>query len=253
LVNTSLYAQATSETNLCNNSKIVIVFFNGIKNTRDDARDSLDNLKAFFGEKDENGEEIKYELLYNPTLGFFDDVFEVFQQISNEYDMFFFDLIKGESVWYEKTKSLTGFMDLVSFMAEFVTTKERDITLSLVNASPTGVNYSEHRVRLDSWMLEGRKLLFVAHSQGNLFANVAYDYAKSKVGADSVKVVHVAPASFKTNGPHVLADKDRVILGLRALTINQLPGVTDNIPEYDERPPGANDKTDRLGHGFVEI
>jgi hypothetical protein len=231
----------------------MIVFFNGIRNTPEDAKDSLGALKALYGEIDGNGEKIKYELLYNPTLGFFDDVFEVLQQRSNEYNMFFFDLISGSGAWYEKAKTMTDFANLALFMEEFISSKERDITFSLINASPTAVDYAEHRVRLDTWMLEGKKLLFVAHSQGNLFANAAYDYAKSKVGEESVKVVHVAPASFKINGPHVLADKDHVISTLRLLTTNQLPEVTDSIPEYNKRPPGSNDRMDRLGHGFVEI
>lgn len=91
--------------------------------------------------------------------------------------------------------------------------------------------------------------MFVAHSQGNLFANPAYNYATGKTSAKSVKVVHVAPASSLLNGDHVLADKDIVINGLRVS--GSVPSITDTIPL--NRPAGINGKKDALGHGLLEI
>jgi hypothetical protein len=254
---TNSLAQDNSQTSLCSNDKIVIVFFNGIKNTPDDAEYSLYALKAFYGETDEGGEEISYELLYNPTFGFLEDILEVLEQLRDEHAMFFFDIINGgsNSAWYETAKKESqNFQELISFTKNIVSSKERDITLSMMDATiPTQVTYSEHRVRLDNWMLEGKKLLFVAHSQGNLFANVAYNYVKDKVGADAVKVVHVAPASYVINGDHVLADKDLVIATLKNGLQLSLQSITDTIPTYDDRPAGVNGKTDFFGHGFVEI
>lgn len=86
------------------------------------------------------------------------------------------------------------------------------------------------KTKIDSWVLEGKKLLFVAHSQGNLFVNTAYTYTTSKVSSDSVKVIHIAPASPIINGPHVLANQDLVINGLRAF--GTVPPVTHSIPIY---------------------
>src|SRR5690554_7677774 len=74
---------------------------------------------------------------------------------------------------------------------------------SLIANPPLDVNYNEHRVRIDNWALEGMSVMLVAHSQGNLFANAAYNYAVSQIGTGAVKVVHVAPASVITNGEHV--------------------------------------------------
>jgi hypothetical protein len=84
-----------------------------------------------------------------------------------------------------------------------------------------------------------------------LFANVAYDYAMTKTTSDSVKVVHVAPASPTVRGNYVLADLDLVINGLRL--IGTVPAVTDHIPGYLLRPPGSNHETDFMGHGLLEI
>jgi hypothetical protein len=94
-------------------------------------------------------------------------------------------------------------------------------------------------------------MLFVAHSQGNLFVNPAYDYAKSKITTDSVATVHIAPASPRLTGDHTLADLDLVINGLRA--VGTVASVTDLIPGYLLRPPGTNGKKDPLGHGLLEI
>jgi hypothetical protein len=93
--------------------------------------------------------------------------------------------------------------------------------------------------------------LFVAHSQGNLFANAAYQYAAAKIGAEAVKVVHIAPASPTLSGPHTLANLDLVINGLRV--VGTVANNTDDILPYLHRPPGANGQKDILGHGLLEI
>ena len=94
-------------------------------------------------------------------------------------------------------------------------------------------------------------MLFFAHSQGNLFANVAYDYALTKVSASNVKLVHVAPASPLLRGQHTLADLDLVINGLRLA--GTVPPITDFIPGIALRQPGLNGFKDPLGHGLLEI
>lgn len=72
-----------------------------------------------------------------------------------------------------------------------------------------------------------------------------------KTSANSVKVVHIAPASPTTNGSHTLADLDLVINGLRA--VGTVPSITDNIPGYLLRPAGLNGLKDPKGHGILEI
>lgn len=91
----------------------------------------------------------------------------------------------------------------------------------------------------------------MAHSQGNLFVNPAYAYATAQVDAQSVKVVHIAPASPTLSGPHTLADLDLVINGLRV--VGSVASITDNIPGFLLRAPGASGQKDPLGHGLLEI
>jgi uncharacterized protein YfaP (DUF2135 family) len=92
------------------------------------------------------------------------------------------------------------------------------------------VNVAEHRLQLDTLAAEGQKLLLVAHSQGNLFVNPAYDYVKPKVGAGSVAAVHIAPASITQRGEYVLADIDVVINGLRVQGAGSVPATNIALP-----------------------
>jgi len=62
---------------------------------------------------------------------------------------------------------------------------------------------------------EGHDFVLVAHSQGNLFVNVANDGLRQSRPDTKAGVVHVAPASPTLRGPHVLAEIDEVINGLR--------------------------------------
>ena len=94
-------------------------------------------------------------------------------------------------------------------------------------------------------------MLFLSHSQGNLFANVAHDYARTKVNASNVKLVHVGPASPSLRGSHTLADKDLVINALRIT--GSVPPITDTIPGIALRTAGINGQKDAFGHGLLEI
>lgn len=124
--------------------------------------------------------------------------------------------------------------------------------LSLFRTPPTALDYAEHRARIDQFIAAGNKLLFVAHSQGNLFAVPAYDYAVSKTKQSAIRAVHIAPASPMLRGPHILADGDLVIWAL-GKSGGTIASVTDQIPPYAQRPADEDGHTDMLGHGISEI
>jgi hypothetical protein len=245
------------QTTIYSTDEIVVAFFNGINYTKQKAKDSLGYLEQFYGENAPSGEKIRYELLYNDTVNVFSDAIEVFEQIAVElkdasgeslqykYELFF-DIIDADDSWYKQAlKTISAHVDIISPMMQ-------GFLFSSINNSSTEINYAEHKAMIDNWIAEDKKLLFVAHSQGNLFANTAYDYVKNKAGEESVKVVHVAPASIKLNGKHILADKDLLINGLRAI-VGNLPEITNFIPGYFSRPAGINGKKDLFGHDFAEI
>lgn len=251
-------AWAQVDTNVCRDTGAVFAFFNGVQTTAMQASVAKEEFKRIHGDRDPSGEEMRYEVMYNYSAGF-EDFVETFEQRLREQDgllegrfELFFEALSGDGPWWRQIINavsatagiLSGFVDW--YQAQVV----RNLT-TLFGNPPTNVNYAEHRLRIDNWVLEGKKLLFVAHSQGNLFANAAYTYAAGKVGAASVKLVHIAPASPSLNGSHTLADLDLVINGLRIA--GSVAPITDLIPGYLLRPPGVNGQRDPLGHGLLEI
>ena len=62
---------------------------------------------------------------------------------------------------------------------------------------------------------EDYSFVLIAHSQGNLFVNSAYDGLRSSHPNTKGSVIHVSPASPTLRGEHLLADIDLVINGLR--------------------------------------
>lgn len=238
--------------------KVAFIFFNGVQTTLFKAQFAKDEFERLHGTTNQAGETIDYETFYNYSNGF-EDFVETFEQrlleqnglLAGRFELFF-EALNGDGPWWSSIiSSVNGVAGILNGLIDwFEAATIRQLTTFLGNP-PTAVNYAEHRARLDNRILEGKKLLLVAHSQGNLFANAAYNYVKTKVPAESVKVVHIASASPLLNGNHVLADLDLVINGLRPF--GSVASVTDSIPGYLLRPPSINGDTDILGHGLLEI
>jgi hypothetical protein len=72
--------------------------------------------------------------------------------------------------------------------------------------------------------------LLVAHSQGNLFVNAAYDGLRANRPETQANFVHIAPASPTTRGEHGLSDLDLVINGLRVQGISSVQPSNWHIP-----------------------
>lgn len=252
------YAQTTPNANLCRAIGVAFVFFNGVNTTPAGATAALEEFRKIHGTTSPAGDPIRYEKLYNYSNGF-EDFVETFEQrlleqeglLGGRFELFF-EALNGNGSWWSRIIDVVASADgiLTGFVDWYKAAVINELT-SLFGNPPTSLNYLEHRARIDNLILEGNKLLFVAHSQGNLFVNAAYNYALTKTSAVSVKVVHIAPASPTLNGSHILADLDLVINGLRV--VGTVASITDSIPGYLLRPAGANGKKDPLGHGLIEI
>ncbi|MGF1901688.1 hypothetical protein [Aliivibrio sifiae] len=243
----------------CEVQGIVFGFFNGVLTTEIQAKDALNKLKKIHGNKNEDGEPIKYELVYNYSNGF-EDFVETFEQrlreqeglLAERYELFFESIHGGGDWWGIIIETVPSAIELRDELTDFAQAAAVEILTKFIENPPTLENYSEQQTRIDTWIAEGKKLLFVAHSQGNLFVNVAYDYALTQnTREEAVKVVHIGPASPTLRGEYVLADQDLVINGLRL--VGSVPNITDFIPPYLFRPAGLNGETDFLGHGLLEI
>ncbi|PXX89551.1 hypothetical protein DIT71_13550 [Marinobacter vulgaris] len=260
ITSTSLnaFAQPYEARNFCRDSGIIFAFFNGVQTTIGEANRALNEFRRIHGNERADGENIRYEVMYNYTDGL-DDFVETFEQrvleqeqiLAGRYELAL-EIINGGGKWWQRLAELAT--TLPETRDDFINWYQAKIVQSLTSLAgnpPTITNYSEHQSRVDTWIVEGKQILMVAHSQGNLFANSAYGYASDKIDNEALNLVHIAPASPTTNGPHRLADKDLVINALRAS--GSVVGITDIIPGYLNRPGGLNGQTDILGHGLLEI
>jgi len=243
----------------CERTGIEFGFFNGVKTTRFQARDVVEEfLPEQYGLTTPDGQPISYTLYYNDTEGWADFV-ETFEQrlqehngvLSQRFELFFSSLQGGGSWWSHITETVPALGDVLSGIVQ---TFQAFLTNRLVEGTgdpSTAAVSQRHREQIDHAVAMDKGLLLFAHSQGNLFVNQAYDHARSRVGAESVRVVHVAPPSPRQIGQYTLANRDVVINALRT-TGFVLPNSQTILP-YAHRPPGLNGQRDFLGHGLLEI
>jgi hypothetical protein len=223
-------------------------FFNGVWNTRTEAEDSLEamELQSFLGPKWREAP-VRYELFYNQTCKVSDndtclqDVAEVFRQRSAELDgllarrwEYFWEQVTGQGEQPGSfTQRLLGRVvrtdnALASWFGGLYNATLAKITALgtlMAENPPTAQDTAEHTAQLIAAGQRAERAVLVAHSQGNLFVNAAYDAYLAhgrQVGASrgndtgyvAAQVVHIAPASPTLRGPYVLADIDRVITAL---------------------------------------
>lgn len=249
-----IFLSSTSKTlaeDLCvtTGTGYTVAFFNGVWNTEQDAFDSMLALSEAVGTSF-NGEQVNFTLMYNETgdvngASMFQDVAEVFIQRGKELGL---DPTKHFHLFYDATtKNSTGFfasltkvlgaagsavLSIADELYSFVSGKTAEILSNLVSNPPTDKDYASQTATLNRIAVEGEKIMLLAHSQGNLFMNQAYIRVLSFEGItdQNVKALHVAPASIKLSGQHVLADIDIVINGLRAFGLNSIAPITVDLP-----------------------
>lgn len=242
---------------------IVIGFFNGVSNTEEAAQKSLDRLEIEFGSQYKEAP-LRYAQFYNQTDcngGFcLEDMAETFEQRSQALNGVFTD--RWETFWdilagrHQQDNSFTGrLLNLLgngsNALLQWLDTTAIAVLNQLVNntlrmltlfsESPTAADRADHNTRLWQYADDDNQLLLVAHSQGNLFVNSAYDTLMKYKPEAKAKVVHVAPAAPTLRGDHVLADIDLVINALRGTGLNSVPDVNINLPLS---------KIDLTGHSF---
>ncbi|MDF3834176.1 hypothetical protein P3W85_14600 [Cupriavidus basilensis] len=238
------YAQ-TSNTDLCAPSGYVLGFFNGVWNTRLQAEAGREVLARTVGPKYKN-EAIEPELFYNTSgtepsrkwVSGWEDIAEVFDQRSAEMDgilgtrwELFWEVLGGDqSLWDTLSGTISSVEALKAALIQVMQARAVATLSGLASSPPTAGDYAIHETRIKALATERKKLLFVAHSQGNFFVNNAYQVALGQVKSNNVKVVHIAPASGTLNGPHTLAAIDLVINGLRLTPGSTIPGINSFIP-----------------------
>lgn len=261
----------------CYGMAYLVGLFNGVWNTRTEAEEGLEAVRAQdFAGRQRQGAPIRYRLFYNQTgcsssqVACLEDLAEVFIQRSAELDgvlqrrwEYFWEQITGSA---DSPDSLTGLLrsrvlnavqalsEWLAALANATLAKITALASQMLATPPTAADTRSHIADLVGLGAQGYRAVLVAHSQGNLFVNAAYDgylahsrQAGAAAGQDTgyvaAQVVHIAPASAVLRGPHVLAEIDVVINGLRPLG-----GVAENTLNADAMPGSP---ADRSGHGLV--
>ena len=230
-------------------------FFNGVWNTREQAEDGLKELKITT-EAVRGKQNVAYDLFYNQTgsaqpgsngVGSaLTDVAEVFDQRSRELDGVlsnrwetFWDILGGR---HANPKSGLGSLLVLLGDKALALAQLADAAFSatlgnivgnfarLLSNPPTAADRLAHVAKLQKYADDGYPLVLVAHSQGNLFVNRAFDSLRGSRPNATAAVVHIAPASPTLRGEYVLADIDLVINGLRLTGINTVPNVNLVLP-----------------------
>jgi hypothetical protein len=224
----------------CLTTGYTVGFFNGVWNTVQQANEGKKALQNLIGDIYKS-EPVVYESFYNTTGSVagataLQDLAEVFIQRANEVDNsgelgrrfeFFWESLAGDKS--DSDKIIDAFPAAASIFSELATVVATKIGAGwslILSNPPTQSDYARHNARLQTLVSQGQKLLLVAHSQGNLFVNQAYDFSRLAMTTDSVKTVHIAPASPTLRGDYVLADIDLVINGLNSFGFSSVPAQT---------------------------
>ena len=260
-------AQQMPATTLCAPTGFSLGFFNGVWNTDIDADSGAVAIGELAGTKHlaaDSGqqEDIKTTAFYNTTgttagATKFQDVAEVFQQrskdlnldLSNRWELFWDALNNDRSAW-DLLDQVPGAIAMAGGIFDAIRAKEIAALTSLASSPPTQADTARMVTRIKGLLTERKKLVFVAHSQGNLFMNRAYESALTVTTTDgatvsgaNVKAVHVAPASPTLKGPYTLAIIDIVINALRVT-----PGSVPAVNLFNITPS----RVDVSGHMLVE-
>lgn len=263
----------------CFGMAYVVGLFNGVWTSPESAYIGIRKLAShdFIGAK-YRGAPVLYHVFYNQTgcsrtnLGCIDDIAEVFIQRSAELDgalgqrwEYFWELLtKADASPRSFTATLSSyvltnraFKQWLGALADAVMAKMTALAAGLVANPPTAVDIKRQVGQLVSFGQQGYRAVLVGHSQGNLFASAAKEgYLKhaseaaaidgQDTGYVAAEIVHVAPASAVLRGPHVLAEIDLVINGIRL--VDGSP-VAANTLGRDAMPTSLVDPS---GHMFVQ-
>ena len=219
----------------------VVVFGNGVMGTQKDAvasRNKLhDTLRATL--TPDEFSKLEFDLAYNHSYGLISDLYESLKQklsSDNVIVSFWRWLGNREEVPTLVRETMTTLAARFDFSTR-VGTDDLDNHLALYRAS----------------MLAGKKVAVVAHSQGNFFANAAYELLHSGtnvIPSKSFGIVSVAnPASFVGgDGPYTTLIEDVVVQAIALATpVGALGPLAPNATKR-----GSSAATgDWSGHNFL--
>lgn len=250
-----------------------IVFGNGVGNSMEDARLSRDTLSGLIGSQ-HNNREVNYDIAFNPSegpgVGTLLDVIESAKQKAGE----------NNTLWSLTWRVIFGVVDkaepnqswvetIAKIWTDFNTKIVNGMRYNLANKSTYYDDTVVSHVALYKSLLTNQsnpqQILLVAHSQGNLYGNIALqkleqhllslkDGKKYLSRFAMVGVGSAADFVYK-DGPYLTSTYDTVINAVRTMYPTVLLGniIMPAVAEY--KATNANGEivsiTDYTGHGFA--
>lgn len=222
-----------------------IYFVNGVWNTLAQARDGRNLLESAYRQTLESQypeQKFEFKLAYNYSAGKVRDVIEVIGQKLNEINDPDANKLTA-SQYFNLYMTAKKFDEIVPLGARPITTTIEEYLAGRVTDA---VNASSHIQKYQTDLQEGKRVLLIAHSQGNLFANQAVSALMDTYGSSIGMIGVASPAAIVyNNSSYYTAHDDRVIDALRIIH-NVLPSNIENDPGF------FNDPRDFSNHQFKE-
>ncbi|SDU66638.1 hypothetical protein [Desulfobacula phenolica] len=214
----------------CEDEKVRVYFGNGVFNHEKDAKEGLEALHELLDKVNIQGDlkgKILCEISYNPT----DGIRDLYETAKQTHDL----------AWSAFWRILGGIDSMPNFIQDGLKTISARFDENMVKSYPS---IQKHIEKYNEDLCQGDKVVVVAHSQGNLYANIAYKGINENV-IDGFGIVSVANPSWYVAGDdsnqfYTTIDED--------LIIGFLPGaLRSNVNNF----PGLN-LDDLSGHMFIK-
>ena len=153
---------------------------------------------------------ITYELAYNPSEGYLEDLLETFEQdLQTNYSLFWNYLAEWDT--------------MPDFLQDRIIEIANEVDAAVVSANPS---VQDHIALYNKYLSEGKMVVLVAHSQGNLYGNIAY-LGIDPHYIDGFGMVSVAnpDSSVAGRGPYTTIHEDIIIGSI----LSALPPNLDNF------------------------
>jgi hypothetical protein len=234
----------------------VICYINGLSTDPIGAQDGLDALSALYGAQ-YNNQPVSYTLFYTPTDGLTQDVVNAFAQrvqsspgLTDRWELIWDTLDGGGAISdlaIAENPSLSGLVsDLKTTFLNGVSSSVKNLA-SNKEFQPAVDQFASV---LTTYYTQQKKMLVVAHSQGSVYLNAAYDAVKPQLKTDSLRTVEVATPTATVRDPqgrYVTSTTDLVIQAV-ALTLGNVEPANTDGPIL-----AALSSDSGYGHKFVDI
>lgn len=214
----------------CPVQKTSIFYVNGVDNTIMDTEDSIDKLKTeLFSDSTVNPDCVSIHIAYNQSNLLLFDLIEAAEQKTQELNV---DISVFWEVFFRLTPIVSG--SWMSLLLDDLYL-DSDPIRYVVDAQ-----LQEHLALYREALSQGRKVILVSHSQGNFYANEAWN-AMTPDERSETSIVSVATPSntVSDDGPYTTVEED----GIASLFVLALPA---NASNDEECPDGW------YCHGFRE-